>query len=381
MQVSKSQKHMSFLRADIIKQKHEKSCLKKCISRENQCKDIDMSHPDQICRNVDVHGEILVVTWNINTCALVENDLHAFFDKQIQQIQPKIIVFSLQEVSNAFFNFIPRKLQEYILYSNRLNDILDMDIIHKYFEEKSYAKIPAANLHSNNQLTVVYYKIGSIQIQKIYSTVLTSNSKKTKGAMAISLEYKDPESADNKHVCFISAHLSAHSDHENNAFFNTRHKYFLKRVDEMYNLLQACDIWYKKITNSTDKTFLPFNIILEGDLNFRMILDMQTTFFDEGGIILQDFEFEEIEKKFRQTFKVQKNKTRHTKKNTDDFVKYDSSRQFAWTDRISFHNTPKKRFILKQKSYNILRQSKTVSDHLPVYSVFDFEVKSNTSST
>ena len=68
-----------------------------------------------------------------------------------------------------------------------------------------------------------------------------------------------------------------------------------KGFQTLYQLLHKCDTWYKSFhAIRADAGFLPFDIILEGDLNFRTIKENTNDFRDdEGHIVLEKFVFHE----------------------------------------------------------------------------------------
>jgi hypothetical protein len=304
---------------------------------------------------------------------------------------------ALQEVENPYFNFCPDSLQQGLIWSQNLtytignvmfpdygiqapaqmNRNVDIDALYDFFAETKYKTSPNGIVQKNNQLLFFFYKDDAVEDVTIESTILTSNFKKTKGALAVSCSYRTNNSRVLRRLCFISAHLSACSDLDQNPD-PSRHTYFLRRVDDMYDILHECDRWYKRIHSMVETEFLPFNIILEGDLNFRMIKKSQNQHFDEGEIVLRNFGFNEIPKKFRQTYRFKKQD--QYVKNTDRLLSipiplatYDNKRSSSWTDRVSFHNSTKSQTTIKQTSYRILDDHESPSDHLPVYSTFDIQ--------
>ena len=345
-------------------------------------------------RNTSPH-DILVTTWNVNTHALTSNELDEFFTTKIHGIKPKIIVLALQEVENAYFNFCPDAVQNGLILSqnvrhtigNRMlcyyeapsrvqkNKDVDIKALKDFFLKNGYSTPLNGIVQMNNQLLCLFCKNNLVQSIQLESTTLTSNFKQTKGALAVSCSYMTEASKVRQRLCFISAHLSAHSDLDQNPG-PSRHKYFLRRVDEMYDILHECNRWYKRINGIADTEFLPFNVILEGDLNFRMIQNSQDMHFDEGEIVLRNFLFEEIPKTFRQTYRFEK-QDRHIENIQCPLLRqharYDGKRSPAWTDRISFHNSSVSQTTIKQITYDILDDSEGPSDHLPVYSTFDIE--------
>ena len=72
------------------------------------------------------------------------------------------------------------------------------------------------------------YKRNVVRDMNIESTVLTSNFKKTKDALAVLCSYMTQSSRVCRTVCFISAHLSARSDLDQNPD-PSRQTYFLRK--------------------------------------------------------------------------------------------------------------------------------------------------------
>jgi len=334
------------------------------------------------------HSDILVVTWNVNEHALTTHDVEQFFGSKLEGIQPKIFVMALQEVDTPTFNFLSNSLQDGLLFCKNTvrsmgapprlakNKDTDIQVLTKFFLDHAYTVPKTGTVRDNNQILFVAYKEGVVKDVHIRSTVLTSNHMRTKGSLAVSCKFNTTEDDHVKQVCFVSAHLSAHSDVDQNKHPEDK-KYFLRRIDEMYDLLHKCDAWYKRIHSQTDERFLPFNVILEGDLNFRMIKNRQSLEYDEGHIVLDSFDFHEMDKEFRQTYRVNKASKEELAQSELDhahelcYAELGSKRLSAWTDRISFHNPLESTTWISQESYGILDQHEGPSDHLPVFSTFD----------
>jgi len=351
-----------------------------------------------VCTDTDEltlkHSDILVVTWNVNEHALTAHDVEQFFASKLQGIQPKIFVMALQEVDTPGFNFLSDSVQDGLLFSKNIvrtiaaagrsgapprlakNKDIDIDVLTTFFMHHGYTVPKMGTVSDNNQLLFVVYKEDAVKDIHIRSTVLTSNYIKTKGALAVSCKFNITEDDNVKQICFVSAHLSAHSDVDQNKHPADK-KYFMRRVDEMYDLLHKCDTWHKKIHSQTDKCFLPFNVILEGDLNFRMIKNSQNLEYDEGRIVLDNFDFHEMNKEFRQTYRVNKASIEELAQCELDhaherkYAQLGTKRFSAWTDRISFHNPLNSATYISQETYGILDQHEGPSDHLPVFSTFD----------
>ena len=374
----------------------ESKCDDEYISVQNETKNVNKEQIEYYpnLEDISLH-DILVITWNVNTHALTSNELNEFFTGKINVIQPKIVVLALQEVENVYFNFCPDPVRNSLLFSqnvinkigNRMlyydgeptqvqkNKDIDVRALKNFFLKNGYNTPLNGIVQSNNQLLCLFSNKNLVKNIKLESTTLTSNFKQTKGALAVSCNYVTEASEVPQKLCFISAHLSAHSDLDENQGLS-RHKYFLRRVDEMYDILHECNIWYKRIHGIKNNIFLPFNVILEGDLNFRMIQNSKDMHFDEGEIVLKNFLFNEIPKTFRQTYRFEK-ENRHVE-NLDckllrKQARYNDKRSPAWTDRITFHNSKSSQTKIKQMTYNILDDFEGPSDHLPVYSTFDIE--------
>jgi len=262
---------------------------------------------------------------------------------------------------------------------NKLGDIdrLTAFVQHYGYEVPEHGAVTGAN-----QLLFVAYKSEEVSELHLRSTVLRCNRGITKGALGISCWYNTHNETPRKQICFISAHLSAHSDMDENKHPENK-KYFLQRVDEMWDILHNCDAWYKEIHSLVDERFLPFNIILEGDLNFRMIKKGHDLEYDEGAIVLDNFAFCETRKNFQQSYKVEKANTTErvapgSTANADaqyphprSMAHYGIKRWSAWTDRITFHNPLESLLRLSQETYGILDSCEGPSDHLPVYATFN----------
>ena len=357
-------------------------------------------------------SEILMTTWNVNEHALTETDLKRLFHTKILATQPKIIVVALQEVENVSLNALPETMQDHYMYMKNWvtalkgppqapaggpcpttlkgplgrggvhvkNKLGDIDRLTAFVQHYGY-EVPAhGTVTGANQLLFFAYKSAEVSELHLRSTVLRCNRGMTKGALGISCWYNTHTETPRKQICFISAHLSAHSDMDENKHPENK-KYFLQRVDEMWDILHSCDAWYKDIHSLADERFLPFNIILEGDLNFRMIKEGHDLEYDEGGIVLNNFAFCETHKNFQQSYKVEKANTTEravpgsAAKTDAQYPRppahYGIKRWSAWTDRITFHNPLESLLHLSQQTYGILDSCEGPSDHLPVYSTFN----------
>ena len=165
----------------------------------------------------------------------------------------------------------------------RKNKDIDIGALFDFFKNSKYITPPNGMVQSNNQIHFFVHKRNVVRDMNIESTVLTSHFKKTKGALTVSCGYMTESSRVCRTVCFISAHLSARSALDQNPD-PSRQTYFLRRDDDMYDVLHECDRWYKQIHGLVESELLPFNIMLEGDLNFCMIKKGQDHHFDEGEI-------------------------------------------------------------------------------------------------
>lgn len=184
------------------------------------------------------------------------------------------------------------------------NKDIDIDVLIIFSENSRYNTPPKGIVHSNDNKKIPY-KRNVIRNMDIESTVLTSNFKKIKGALAVLCSYMTETSRVRRGVGFISAHLSARSDLDQNPD-PSRQTHFLRRIDDMYDVLHECDRWHKLIHGLVETGFLPFNIILEVDLNFRMIKKGQDHHFDEGEIVLRNFGFDKSHKNCTQTYRFKK---------------------------------------------------------------------------
>jgi len=374
----------------------ESKCDDEYISIKNKSNNVNKDHIQYYPNFPDIsQHDILVATWNVNTHALTSNELDEFFTDKIYGIRPTIFVLALQKVETAYFNFCPNAVQNGMILSqkaghtigNRMfscyaapsrvqkNKDVDIKALKDFFLKNKYTTPPNGIVQRNNQLLCLFHRNNLVQDIQIESTTLASNFKKTKGALSVSCSYMTEASKVRQRLCFISAHLSAHSDLDQNPEAS-RHKYFLRRVDDMYDILHECNRWYKRIHEIKDTEFLPFNVILQGDLNFRMIKNSQETHFDEGEIVLRIFFSRKYQKTFRQTYRFER-QDEHIK-NTQcqllrPYARYNGKRSPAWTDRISFHNSSVSQTTIKQIMYDILDDCEGPSDHLPVYSTFDIE--------
>jgi len=340
------------------------------------------------------NSDILVVTWNVNEHALTTYDVEQFFTEKLKSIQPKIFVMALQEVDKPKFNFLSDSVQDSLLYSKNVvrgfgamrsshvppplakNKDTDIQVLTDFFLQHEYTVAPNGAVKDSNQVLFVAYKQSNIVDMNIMSTVLTSNYISTKGSLAVSCTFNTTWDDNRKQVCFVSAHLSARSDVDQSKHPVDK-KYFQRRIDELYDTLHKCDAWYKGKHNVIDDRFMPFNVILAGDLNFRMIKNRPSQDYDEGQLVLDSFDFHEMQKGFRQTYRVNKasknelGECEYGSAHARSYAELGSKRLSAWTDRISFHNPLNSLTWISQESYGILDQHEGPSDHLPVFSTFD----------
>ena len=293
-------------------------------------------------------GDIFTATWNLNTKPLTPDVIAACFC-HVLDTDPSIIVLACQEVDDLIgMRLMFPKVDQ------------DIENVRNYFGE-SFTE--HTSFSHSNQFLLVMWNPKRVYTPVIRKKKLFNNCLRTKGAMAIVLEYVSHHQPGSNRVCFIAAHLSAHAD--NRAF---KHKPNLqKRITEMHDLLTECGRWHEHEFPSAappEHPFLPFNIILLGDLNFRMIFDSCETAMDEGQVVLKEFGFRENPITFRKTFKVEKHQ------NTE----YNETRTSAWTDRIVYHQGDPSGSLITQKTYEILNTSQSISDHLPVCSQFDIRL-------
>ena len=330
----------------------------------------------------------------MNEHALTTYDVEQFFTEKLKGIQPKIFVMALQEVDKPKFNFLSDSVQDSLLYSKNIvraigamrsshvppplakNKDTDIQVLTNFFLQHKYTVAPNGAVKDSNQILFVAYKQDDVIDMNIMSTVLTSNYISTKGSLAVSCTFNTTEDDNRKQVCFVSAHLSARSGVDQSKHPVDK-KYFRQRIDELYDLLHKCDAWYKEKHNQIDDRFMPFNVILAGDLNFRMIKNRPSQEYDEGQLVLDSFDFHEMRKAFRQTYRVNKASKNELAECESDaehvrsYAELGSKRLSAWTDRISFHNPLNSLTWISQQSYGILDQHEGPSDHLPVFSTFD----------
>jgi len=180
-------------------------------------------------------------------------------------------------------------------------------------------------------------------------------------------------------VCIILAHLRPHTDiqeHRNTICpipTGTRsHVHFKERIQDLFEILDRCDAWYKKTFHLVDSQYLPFNILLEGNLNFRTIKQNTNNIHDnEGQIVLRNLGFSEQDTwdNFPYTFKL-----KLCAQGTES--EYNSKRNKAWTDPISVHNGPGSGFRFVQCQYGIPLNLVGVSNHFPVFFIFDSVIAS-----
>jgi len=310
--------------------------------------------------------EIMMATWNVCEQALHRKNLKELFFEKIKNVQPKLFVMAMQEVDSVFLKTISTP-----------NQTKDLEVFDSFFRKffPEYMRFKNSLVRGNNQIMIVYFRKEAVVFHKIQSKILTHNHLRTKGAIAIALKYSvvsDIHAC--RSVCLISAHLRPHTDLNENASSADKvparprtYLHFKQRIEDMYNLLHACDRWYKRKFHVTTCDFLPFNIILEGDLNFRTIKrNTNNPHDDEGRIILHEFDFHEKQawENFPYTFKI----------NLDSASNkpiYNVKRNRAWTDRISFHNHAESNLNFSQSSYGVLDTLTRHSDHFPVFSTFD----------
>jgi len=132
-----------------------------------------------------------------------------------------------------------------------------------------------------------------------------------------------------------------------------------------------CNTWWKTYIIPSnayeEKEFMDFNCLIIGDVNSNMIEKINkytntpgSWAFDEMQIIIPKIGFEEIKRRFRATYKLDRN----------DHGNYEKTVEKSWPDRVFFHNGDVQ-IKMQAVHYTVIEGLSSLSQHLPVIATFN----------
>ena len=170
-----------------------------------------------------------------------------------------------------------------------------------------------------------------------------------------------------KRLCVIAVYLKSGQD----TIDSLDKPMFLARFRELYSVVHNCNTWWKTYIIPSnayeEKEFMDFNCLIIGDVNSNMIEKINkytntpgSWAFDEMQIIIPKIGFEEIKRRFRATYKLDRN----------DHGNYEKTVEKSWPDRVFFHNGDVQ-IKMQAVHYTVIEGLSSLSQHLPVIATFN----------
>jgi len=170
-----------------------------------------------------------------------------------------------------------------------------------------------------------------------------------------------------KRLCVLAVYLKSGQD----IMDSLDKPLFLTRFRELYSIVHKCNTWWKThIIPSNpyeEKEFMDFNCLIIGDMNSNMIDKInkstdtpESWAFDEMQIIIPTIGFEETKRRFRATYKLDRN----------DHGMYENTEEKSWPDRVFYHNGDVQ-LKIQAVHYTVIEGLASLSQHLPVIATFN----------